>query len=594
MKMLAKLKTILDRPRHPVASLSVQAEAGEKAQNEWSPFWVLVFHLFSSFFTRDNQSSDSRSTTQAIQIAAALGIPAFMLAVILIPSYTGLSPFATMRPLWVQIQDRFLFVTYSYAVIGIVALLKSATFFPTLPDVLVLGFLPISKHRLFSAKVTAAVLFMGLYLLGTNLPAALLLSSIAGSASFVRYFVAHILAVMLGGCFAATSSLAGLALIDLLVGAAVSRFVAPVLQASLIASLLVLLVLSPLVAPLIQRVLSSSSPTVYWFPPLWFLGLDEYVLGVSHANYVFAQLADIAVAATVASCLLLIMLYPLAYQRKVVQLLEGDKADRTRCRPFGRVPQWLERVYLPLYSQRAMYHFVGQTLFRVQRFRITVLISTGVGVAIGMLQLADFQITTGYPILATKSLEPVIPVAISLFGMILGVYLSLSSAHEPAAAWLFTSIIGRPGRGLSSGVRRWVALFACTSGTAALFIAWLLLPHRSSGSGDLVRQCLTLLGWGIVFTEIFFVQFRDVPFAAARLQQRAIGVLLLIYVFVVFPLSISAVKLLGYFARTNWLAVALWVFLVVSMLFCLDRWYEQIDLQPWIAEEDEAVQRLGL
>jgi hypothetical protein len=32
----------------------------------------------------------------------------------------------------------------------------------------------------------------------------------------------------------------------------------------------------------------------------------------------------------------------------------------------------------------------------------------------------------------------------------------------------------------------------------------------------------------------------------------------------------------------------------LSMLFCLDRWYEQIDLQPWIAEEDEAVQRLGL
>ena len=110
--MLAKLKAILDGPRHPVASLSVQAEAGEKVQTEWSPFLVLVFHLFSSFFTRDDQSSDSRSMTQAIQIAAALGIPAFMLAVILIPSYTGLSPFAMMRPLSVQMQDRFLFITY--------------------------------------------------------------------------------------------------------------------------------------------------------------------------------------------------------------------------------------------------------------------------------------------------------------------------------------------------------------------------------------------------------------------------------------------------------------------------------------------------
>ena len=69
---------------------------------------------------------------------------------------------------------------------------------------------------------------------------------------------------------------------------------------------------------------------------------------------------------------------------------------------------------------------------------------------------------------------------------------------------------------------------------------------------------------------------------------------MLIYIFVVFPLSIAAVKQLGYFARTSWLAVALWVFLVVSMLFCLDRWYEQIDLQLWIAEEGETVQRLGL
>ena len=399
---------------------------------------------------------------------------------------------------------------------------------------------------------------------------------------------------MLGGCFAATSSLAAFALIDLLVGATVSRFVAPVLQASFVASLLVLLVLSPFVAPLAQRVLSSSSPSIYWFPPLWFLGLEEYVLGVSHDNHVFAQLADVAVAATVASCLLLVILYPLAYQRKVAQLMEGDTAARTRRRPLVKVPQWLERVYLPSPSQRATYHFVGLTLFRVQRFRITVLISTGLGFAVGILQLADFQMTTGYPVLATKGLEPVIPVAISLFGMILGVYLSLSSAHEPAAAWLFTSIIGRPGRSLSSGVRRWVALFACTRGTAALFVAWLLMPHRSSGSGDLVRQCVTLLGWGIVFTEIFFVQFRDVPFAASRLQQRAIGVLLLVYIFLVFPLSIAAVKLLGHFARTSWSAVALWVFLVVSMLFCLDRWYEQIDLQPWIAEEDETVQRLGL
>jgi hypothetical protein len=563
---------------------------------EHPPIWVLVRHFFSCFFANEHPDSVFGPATLALQLAASLGVPPALMILCLIPSYYGLDPWGIPRTPWLQAQDHFDFITYACTVVGMVAVLTWERFLPTLLEARVLGSLPIPRRRLFFGKLLAMALFLGTFLIGSSLPAAVLIVGFANSHQVKRHFATHLLALGLAGCFTATSCLALLS-ITAMFPAGVRRTAVPLLQAALIACLLLSLFFSPTMAPSLQALVTSHSRIVLWMPAAWFTGIYECVLHTTSIGRAFAGLATLAIAATLVSSAAFRLLYPLAYRTRAASLLEGEEAKPIPLdRRIPSLSSLLAR-YLPLPKQRAAFYFVGQTLLRVQRFRALSIFASCAAFALAATIMAKLRIVAVYPYLRISSHFPVTTTVAFLFIVIGSLRLLLSSNLEPKANWLFNCIVGRWERGVASGVRRWIFLIVCPVGLGSFAILFGLLPRSAAGfaSAAFARELITLLAACFLLVELFFHSFREMPFACSGLRRRSTPIAALVYTFVIFPLSIVMIQRVEASAANSWLIVAFLVSCAGLAYTTLSRVREQA--LPFIPAEDaeeEFFQRLGL
>ena len=588
MQMLNRSKVPRSRTKATVQSFAVLALAGSDGSEQHSSFRILVTHLFGSFFADDLASSGSQSVARTIHLAIALGIPPLLLTGLLVGSYSGLVPWMVLRSDSLRLEDHFIFVSYALVVAGLIALLKWETFFPTLLDVQILGLLPITGQRLFSAKVLAAALFLSAFVFGTNLPGAMALPSIAASPSFFRHLLAHTLATIIAGSFAATAPLALIALFEVVLPASLNRLLLPLLQGLLIALLLITLFLAPAEAHRTQGFLLEHARLMQWQPSYWFLGLYETVQGAGTTAPAFAPLAHIALLATGASFVALVILYPLAYQQKVKRLIGGLSSAQTSRHLLDHTPKTFKSLLSVAEGQRAaMFHFVGQTIFRLPRLRLTVVLSTSVGIALAATHFVMRGSSGAKPIVSAGT-----EAGVMLFFLVSGIYLALSATPQPGAAWVFPFILGEAGSRITSGTRRWVAAF--TLGMAGLFCLAEMLACRSvHQAGTVLREAIVLCVWCGLLNLLFFYPFRTVPFTSLRLRQSSTARLFLLYLFVLCPLSIKELHYVLGRAFTSWSVTAVDVLIGACIYAAFHGWYERFAREP-VADEEYSLLNLRL
>ena len=97
---------------------------------------------------------------------------------------------------------------YSFVAIGAVTIFVWDLFFPDLLDVFVLSTLSIERRTLFTARIAAVGLFLGIFLLGTNALGTIFFPASADLPSLTRHFSAHLVAVTMSGLCIASFVLA--------------------------------------------------------------------------------------------------------------------------------------------------------------------------------------------------------------------------------------------------------------------------------------------------------------------------------------------------------------------------------------------------
>src|SRR6202020_375938 len=134
-------------------------------------------------------------------------------------------------------------------------------------------------------------------------------------------------AVTMSGMFAATTFLSIQGILLNTVGEKIFRGVTPLIQGAAIRLLLVFLLLCPAIAGSLRALLTSGSTTIHSFPPFWFLGIYESLLTGSSAPAIFHTLARNGCYALLFLLACTLLTYPLAYRRRVRQLIEGSAAS---------------------------------------------------------------------------------------------------------------------------------------------------------------------------------------------------------------------------------------------------------------------------
>jgi hypothetical protein len=583
-------------PRHPVLSLSVHA-LPTAAPREQPRFEVLVRHLLYRFFHNELLASDDE-TKRILQIAYAVALPGLLLAMFLFPSYHAFPPYPVHRPFWPQVGDHYFYVMYSFVVMGAATVYEWDLLFPDLLDVFVLSILPIANNRLFFARVLALTIFLAVVLLGTSLFGIIAFPAVADLANPGRHLLAHTVAVIMSGTFAASFFLALQGILLNTVGERLFRRITPLLQGGSLMILLTVLLLYPTLSRSLQPLLFSHSLIVRCFPPLWFLGVYEQLLTGPSVLPVFREAAHTACYALLVVLAMTVATYPLAYRRRVRQIIEGARATTAPNRTILPLHGLLHATMLPIPAGRAMFHFISQTVLRSQRHRVMLAMYGGLGISLALANMVVFSVhgSSIRPQLLPTGIRAAVPII--TFWTVIGLRSALAAPIDRRGSWLFRVLVGRPRSGLLEGNRMWVTLCAGLLGLATAIVLHFLSPPSLQIPVITAGQAIVATGSAILLADVLLFGMRTVPFTHLRKSSITDFPLMILRYGMVFPAYVFlVVHYEPQFESSIFSLIGIGLVIAGSHMVLLHlhaRSVQASTLDVQLDDEDEFPQRLGL
>jgi hypothetical protein len=533
-----RLAGLFAGPENPVQSLAVQAQA-VTVQRRQSQFGVLVGHLLHRFFHNELLASDEE-TKRVMLVAYAAALPGLLVAMFLFPAYHGFPPYPLHRLFWAQAADHYFYVMYSFIVMGAATVYEWDLLFPDLLDIFVLSVLPIERERLFFGRVLALGIFLALVLVGTSALGTIFLPLVAEQHNLLRHLLAHATAVAMSGLFAAGSFLSLQGILLNTVGENIFRRITPVLQGVSIMVLLAILLLNPTIAASLKALLMSGSPAVRYFPPFWFLGVYERIMGGPASPEIFHSLARTGCYAVLLVIGCTLLTYPLAYRRRVRQLIEGARAADSSLHSSAAVDGLLHTAVLRLPQHRAIFHFISQTILRYQRQRVMLALYGGLCVALAVAEMLVLRVGDGHirPALLPAGIRAAIPVLV--FWTVAGLCSVLSAPVDRRGAWVFNIVLGRARAEHLAGARLWITLWSALVGVGAIGVLHLLSPGSLQGEHVMAGQLIVVVGMAFLLTDLFLFSVRTIPFTSLKKSAITDMPLAIVRYVIAFPMLIAA------------------------------------------------------
>ncbi|HEX4156079.1 MAG TPA: hypothetical protein VHY48_10740 [Acidobacteriaceae bacterium] len=510
------------------------------ADRIWLIWLILVKHFFRRFFDNDTIQVEGETQTTVVRAFAIVAMPGMMFAFWLQNQYP-------QRPVWGAIGDQYFFVLFSFVVMGMVAIVEWEMLFPDRMDFVILSPLPLKTMQMPAAKVAALGGFFGLFLVGCNLCGMMMLPAIAthvavvnGKARIVgdfwRQAGAHGAAVMMAGVFAALLFLAIGGVLLCVLSATQFRVISPVVQMLSVAALVLLMVQYARYGDAMQAMLSGPVGRLRWVPPLWFLGVYEQMLHGPAAPAFAREMARYAMRGTAAVGAVAVATYPVAWVRMRRMAVEGGMGRRRRA------AGWMARLFngvLRRPGERAVFHFVEQTMARNNRYQVYLAVYGGTGLALATACAVGYRVSGGGGqfVLSREGLHAVMPLL--LFWVIAGLRTAFAFPLNLGAAWVFR-ITGVSMGECAAAARRWVLL--CAMGVMGCVLG-LLWTAGWSGRALLVQavcgMCLSVL-----LTDGFFFFQRSVPFTRPRMPGKtSLPLMLTLYIGILPLFLLGMVKL---------------------------------------------------
>ncbi|MGD0630020.1 MAG: hypothetical protein ABR987_11725 [Terracidiphilus sp.] len=592
-------------------SLNAQAALGAVHAPERSQFSVLVRHFLERFFNHETASPDGDAKARLILIAFATGLPGFVVTLYLYPIYhpfiawpPGRPLTALMPPYWLQVNHHFFFVVFSFVAMGIVTVFEWDMFFPDLLDLFVLTTLPIQNRKLFQARVAAIAIFVLGFLLDANLPALPVLPATFDPPNLTRLLAGHILAVLGAGLFSAALILAMQGVLLSLFGEALFRRISLLLQGLSITLLLMLLFLFPVLSGVVPVFIQSGSRFVLYCPPFWFLGVYQRLLEGPSALPIYSRLAQTGCVALVVSISIAMLSYPIAYLRRVRQLVVGPGTHDTRSWASRPAHPLLHATLLRQPVRRAVFHFISQTLMRVQRYRIYLVLYGGVGLSVVVSSVLRLSVNHGRVRVEISADGVRAAIAIVAFWTIAGLRMAFVSPGNRQGSWVFRIIHGRPPH-LDTAMHQlkaaklWVLLWAGLITLASMAVFRVFAPPELLNWPAFASMLLVAAALCLLLTDAFFLNVKTVAFTGEPVREQSNLALTLLKYFTLFPIVIWFPA-----AAQPWIEASIAHFLLAiaataAAHFSLERFHRRIvrehcNMPGLEDDEDDFPMKLGL
>jgi hypothetical protein len=483
-----------------------------------SPAFELRRHFFRRFFDSDLVSSAGQWQVVAVGvlgIALSLSIPmvqAYFHKYRLLQELDSPIPFHMAA-----IADHLFLIVLAMTLTGLVTAMQWPSLFPGLRDYLVMAGLPVRTRDVFVAKFTALLTYMGIFIAGLCVPPAVTLPLVMNGSYFEHgptNVAALAISMLMASFFVFFTLVAVQGILLNVVPPSLFPGVSLLVQCTLFTVQICLLpfVLS---VPSLDKYMHLRPGLALWAPPVWFLGLDQWILG-NRETYV-QTLMHLALEAGAIAVLGALAAYLWSYRKQKVRLLETP----TRARhDFALLRRWAERWtdrFLPEAPGHAVFGFTMVTLARSRLHRMVL---TGfVAVAFALIAESFVSIVLGSSFhgfavrtFALRQAAVSAPLALSLF-VLAGYRYLFRLPLELRANWVFrVHEIGNQAV-LLSGMERFVLCLG------VLPIVLLTLPLEIQIFGLLRGLAATLLAFlpSLIMQEVLLSGFEKIPFTSAYL-----------------------------------------------------------------------------
>ena len=498
-----------------VLSLMTQARMPAK-EPQRGPFSVLVRHLLQRALATGSLGWGEEANARALTIAYALALPGILYALYMFPAYH--QP-AGKPSFWAQAVDHDFYVTYSFAVVGLVTALQFDALFPDSLDTLILSTLPLLRRRLLLARVTALLVFFGGMLAGVNSLGIVLFPAVTDLPGAGRRLLgSQAVAVLLAGLCAMCSLIALEGALICVFGQRARRIL-PTMQFACVSLLVACLLAFPAISHTLPALLHRR--LAFLFPPFWFLGVYERLLHGSATPQPFPELARTGGLASVIALLAALCIYPLAYTRRTQQAIEGTATQVRATRP-KITATLLHGSLLRDPRARAIWHWIGQTVLRTTPTRLLLAIFAGLGFATVLECLVNFgaRQARSAPYLHSAmwlhaGFSPYgigVAIPMTAFWVVAALRTAFQAPVAKPGAWAFRVIEGRAKRSHLQGAQTWAGACAVTVTVCVFAALEAFAPAQNHRTLALAAQGLLACALPLLLTQAFFLQERTTPF----------------------------------------------------------------------------------
>ena len=413
----------------------------------------------------------------------------------------------------------------------------------------------------------------------------------------------HLLSVAAAGLFASLLVLAAQSTLLAAFGERWSRKFSLAVQGMLVTVFLLLLLLFPVLSGVVPAMLGSAHTYALWFPPVWFIGIYQRVLEGSAANPFYSTLANWGTIALLGVGVLTILAYPVAYLRRVRALVEGSQ---TRSKTNRIAMPWnglLHATVLRPPAARAIFHFISQTLQRVPRYQIYLVLYGGVGVSVVIATVLRLSVVRGQMEWSISADGIRTAVGIIAFWVIAGLRTAFVSSGNRQGSWILWAIHGRPpdfdtAFAELNAAKIWATLCASFATLAAIIVFRFLGPPELLTLSATAAQVIAGGGMCVLLTDFFFLRVTTVACTGQPGPESNLAFAVLRY-FTFFPL----VSWLSWASQPWMEASGLHLGIAAGGIVVLHLWLrwhhravvrEAVQQIPLEDGEDEFPMRLGL
>ncbi len=476
-------------------------------------------HFFLRFFDSDFVTTPGQWRVVAGGALALVLSLSILYAQAYYHKYLFLNRLPTSAPYETAVVADVLFlIALAMSLMGLFTTLLWPSLFPGLRDYLALAGLPVRMRQVFVARFSALLSFAALFVVAINLlPSIVVPLDMAGdyygmaaprqipamfvSCSLASWFVFFSLAALQG------------VLLNVLPVRWFPR-VSLAVQGGLLA---ILLCAFPLVIsiPDLQPFMRLRPAWAVWAPPLWFLGLDQIMVG--NREPLAVRLAWWSVAGSGSAAALAVFTYLWSYRRHRVRLLESPTVESAP-----------ERAYLENLSDRlvrdprelAVFAFIAKILGRSRQHRLVLTAFAAIALALIVESFMSLAVGSGFRGFTSRTpglRQAVIaaPLALSLFVLAGYRYLFRLPVELPAN-WIFR--VNEPGHRLAflDGVER----FLLYGAVAPVALLTLPLEVRFLGLRAGLIAAGLCLAPSLILMELLLAQFDRIPFTSSYLPGQ--------------------------------------------------------------------------